>query len=162
MIKEYPQTSFIVNGGLDTVEAVKEHLSAADGVMIGRKIRENPWFLSQLDQHIYGIPADQLPDPIGVLSEYANFVDQVHESHGTRYSVLARPLFGFFHGRKGRVLRRHLAHAVAQIKPLGKGVVDQRHEVKFSELLQDALAKSEMEYAQSMSDEEDVKVAQTG
>ncbi|KAJ2456961.1 hypothetical protein GGI03_006239 [Coemansia sp. RSA 2337] len=161
MIKEYPQTSFIVNGGLDTVEAVKEHLSAADGVMIGRKIRENPWFLSQLDQHIYGIPAEQLPDPIGVLSEYANFVDQVHESHGTRYSVLARPLFGFFHGRKGRVLRRHLAHAVAQIKPLGKGVVDQRHEVKFSELLQDALAKSEMEYAQSMSDEEDVKVAQT-
>ncbi|KAJ1671673.1 hypothetical protein GGF38_000625 [Coemansia sp. RSA 25] len=161
MIKEFPLTAFVVNGGIDTVEAVEEHLSVADEVMIGRKVREDPWFLSQLDQRVYGVAADQLPDPMDVLSEYASFVDQIHEAHGTRYSVLARPLFAFFHGRKGRVLRRHLAQAVAQIKPLGRGVVDQRHDVAFSDVLKEALAKSETEHAQS-TPEEDAKVALTG
>ncbi|KAJ2884419.1 hypothetical protein IWW38_005430, partial [Coemansia aciculifera] len=68
MIKEFPMTSFVVNGGLDTVEAVRDHLRMADEVMIGRKVREDPWFLSQLDHHIYAVSEDQLPDPIAVLS----------------------------------------------------------------------------------------------
>ncbi|KAJ2007692.1 hypothetical protein GGI04_001424 [Coemansia thaxteri] len=161
MIRDFPQSSFVFNGGVDTVEAVKEHLAVADGVMIGRKIREDPWFLSLLDHHIYGITEESLPDPNNVLLEYARFVDQVHDAHGTRYSVLARPLFAFFHGRKGRTLRRHLGHAISQVRPLGKGVVDQRHSIKFSELLQEAVARSEVEYS-SLAPEDANKIALAG
>ncbi|KAI8326018.1 FMN-linked oxidoreductase, partial [Martensiomyces pterosporus] len=53
MVKEFPRTSFVVNGGISTVEAVSRHLAEADGVMVGRKIREDPWFLAELDRHIY-------------------------------------------------------------------------------------------------------------
>ncbi|KAJ2742532.1 hypothetical protein GGI20_004417 [Coemansia sp. BCRC 34301] len=84
MIKEFPLTSFVVNGGIDTVEAVEEHLRVADEVMLGRKIKEDPWFLSQLDHRIYGVAADQLPDPISVLSEYADFVDQLAKDTTSR------------------------------------------------------------------------------
>ncbi|ORX72108.1 FMN-linked oxidoreductase [Linderina pennispora] len=61
MIKEFPHTSFVVNGGIDSVDSVQQQLDKADGVMLGRKIREDPWFLASLDQHIYGVSESQIP-----------------------------------------------------------------------------------------------------
>ncbi|PIA19522.1 dihydrouridine synthase [Coemansia reversa NRRL 1564] len=98
MVREFPHTAFIINGGIDTADAVIEHLAQADGVMIGRKIREDPWFLSQLDQRVYGVSAEDIPPAAEVLAEYVKFADYIHSQYDTKYSILSRPLFAFFHG----------------------------------------------------------------
>ncbi|KAJ1940612.1 hypothetical protein FBU59_003759, partial [Linderina macrospora] len=136
MIKAFPHTSFVVNGGIDSVDAVRMQLDKADGVMLGRKIREDPWFLASLDQHIYGVPEQQIPSHALVLQEYLRFADAMHADYSTRYTVLARPLYAFFHGGKGKAMRRHLGHAIAQAKVRSSDGIT--YAVPFSDLVNDA------------------------
>ncbi|KAJ2338571.1 hypothetical protein IWW50_007030, partial [Coemansia erecta] len=145
MVRAYANTSFVVNGGIDSVGAVAEHLVHAGGVMIGRKVREDPWFLSELDQHIYNVPAAELPEPTHVLSQYTQFADAMHQRHGSRYSVLARPLFAFFQGRRGRAMRCHLGLALAKAKC--RNGRDVSYSVPFGELVWDAVRSADAEFA---------------
>lgn len=146
MIQEYPNLSFVVNGGIDTVDVVQHHLQTADGVMMGRKIREDPWFLSQLDQHIYNVPIDHIPSYSDVLDQYVRFADQMHQDYGMRYSVLGRPLYAFFNGRKGKTFRRHLGQAIPQAKiNSGSSSNPVRYSVAFSELVHDIMNRAQAE-----------------
>ncbi|KAJ2161636.1 hypothetical protein GGF46_001318 [Coemansia sp. RSA 552] len=147
MAREFPHTSFIVNGGIDTVESVVEHLERADGVMIGRKIREDPWFLSAIDRHVHNVPESAIPSESAVLSQYAQFADEMHSMYGTRYSVLGRALAGFFQGRKGKAIRGHLSGAISKAKRTGTGTeTDVAPAVQFSEVLYDAIHSAELEF----------------
>ncbi|KAI9505083.1 hypothetical protein GGI25_000408 [Coemansia spiralis] len=153
MTKAFPHLSFSINGGIDSVDAVAKHLESSkiDSVMMGRKIREDPWFLSLLDQHIYGVAEGLVPSHMDVLARYMEFADEMHKEYATRYSVLGRPLGAFFHGRKGRSMRAHLNHMFAQarIKSPGssakRGCVH-RYSATFSELLQEAMGRAEAEH----------------
>ena len=43
----------IINGGITNIEQIKEHLNNCDGVMIGRAIYQNPYFLADIDREIF-------------------------------------------------------------------------------------------------------------
>ena len=43
--KENPDLKIIINGGISKTEEIKKHLKLCDGVMIGRAIYQNPYFL---------------------------------------------------------------------------------------------------------------------
>ncbi|KAJ1964894.1 hypothetical protein GGI12_001125 [Dipsacomyces acuminosporus] len=144
MTKEFPDTSFVINGGIDSIEAVTKHLQVADGVMMGRKIREDPWFLSALDKHVYNIPEHELPDADAVMEQYVTFADQMHREFGFRYSLLGRPLLALFNGGKGRALRRNLGQSVAKAKI--KNGNDITYAVPFSTLVQEAVYNAQQEH----------------
>ncbi|KAJ1874766.1 hypothetical protein LPJ55_001239 [Coemansia sp. RSA 990] len=146
MLRAFKTTSFIVNGGIDSVESVAKHLDTADGVMMGRKIQEDPWFLSKLDHHIYGISTEKLPRPLDVLQQYVRFADQMHNDHGSRYSVLGRPLFAFFQGRKGRALRANLTQAIAKAKTPRSTRQESRYSAPFSEIVLETVEKANAEH----------------
>ncbi|KAJ2847537.1 hypothetical protein IWW36_003807 [Coemansia brasiliensis] len=146
MLRMFTNTSFIVNGGIDSVKSVAEHLATADGVMMGRKIQEDPWFLSELDHHIYGIPLEKLPLQSDVLSQYVQFADQMHENYCSRYSVLGRPLFSFFRGRKGRALRAKLTQALAKAKTSRSSKHEPRYSAQFSEIVLETVEKASAEH----------------
>ena len=46
--KENPDLEIIINGGITTTKDIKKHLEICDGVMIGRAIYQNPYFLSEI------------------------------------------------------------------------------------------------------------------
>ena len=46
--KENPDLEIIINGGITNIEDIKKHLKICDGVMIGRAIYQNPYFLSEI------------------------------------------------------------------------------------------------------------------
>ncbi|KAJ1724526.1 hypothetical protein LPJ53_001231 [Coemansia erecta] len=157
MAREFPQTQVFVNGGVDSVEKTLAHLQHADGVMIGRKIREDPWFLSALDQHVYGVHSDMLPTAEQVLSEYVRFANQMHSDYAMRYTVLARPLYALFSGRKGRTFRRILGQTILQAKASRDRPL---YSIQFSEAVSDAIYTAEKEHQQNLgalvSDEEPI------
>ncbi len=47
--KDFPMLQIIINGGIRSVDEVKEHLEYVDGVMLGREVIRNPWILYELE-----------------------------------------------------------------------------------------------------------------
>ena len=54
--QEFPHLVIEINGGITTIEEMKQHLNFVDGVMIGRAAYDNPYLFALVDQQIYGDP----------------------------------------------------------------------------------------------------------
>ena len=52
----HPKLPIVLNGGIASVEAAREHLAQLDGVMMGRAAYQEPWRLLQVDP-LLGEPA---------------------------------------------------------------------------------------------------------
>ena len=88
----------IINGGVTNSEQIKEHLKNCDGVMIGRAIYQNPYFLADIENKIF--------DNTSVLSrsEVAEkLVEYVQKEvkKGTRVNQIMRHTVGLYHGQNG-------------------------------------------------------------
>ena len=53
----WPGKPIAVNGGIDTLAAVRDHLGFVDGVMLGRAAYQNPELLIGIDPMLFGEPA---------------------------------------------------------------------------------------------------------
>ena len=51
--KDNPELDIIINGGITSVEEIEKHLKHVDGVMIGRAIYQNPYFLAEIENKIF-------------------------------------------------------------------------------------------------------------
>jgi tRNA-dihydrouridine synthase A len=111
----HPKLTVVLNGGIATVEAAREHLEKLDGVMMGRAAYQEPWRLLQIDQLIFGEAA-----PFASAKEAANALIPYIErqlSRGVRLHSITRHLHGLFQAMPGaRAYRRHLA--TAAVKPV--------------------------------------------
>lgn len=124
---ERPHLKIVLNGGLPSLQAAAEHLSWADGVMLGRAAYEQPWRLAEVDSLIFGAP-DPVASPLQAAQAYMPYVER-QLALGVPLAAITRHMLGLFAGRPGaRLYRRHLAEN-AHAK--GAGV----------EVLQDALAR---------------------
>ncbi|HEX2139401.1 MAG TPA: tRNA dihydrouridine(20/20a) synthase DusA, partial [Woeseiaceae bacterium] len=52
--EEHPQLTIVLNGGISSTEEALRHLEHVDGIMIGREAYQNPWFLVELEQALFG------------------------------------------------------------------------------------------------------------
>ncbi|MCX7121270.1 MAG: tRNA dihydrouridine(20/20a) synthase DusA [Gammaproteobacteria bacterium] len=108
--KLFPQLKIIINGGITDKSDVTEHLKHVDGVMLGRIICSNPFWLADVDALFYKaennaggvtrekIVANYFPY---ILREYANGVPMRH---------MTRHLIGLYQGEPGaRTWRRLLS-----------------------------------------------------
>ena len=105
--KDFPDATFVLNGGINTAEETATHLQGFDGVMIGRAAWHTPAVLSQMHDVIW--PGVQR------LSE-AQIIDTMHSylkieiAQGTRPRQILKAMLGWAHGKKGaRQWRRHLS-----------------------------------------------------
>jgi len=109
---EFPQLTFILNGGLRTLEAVREELPHFDGVMIGREAYHNPYFLAQLHRAFID-PSWPLPSRESVLERYVPYVEaRLAEGHSLR--TMVRHVLGLYAGvPNARHWRRFLSEQSA-------------------------------------------------
>lgn len=113
LIEDFPDLKFSINGGIHTVEQVREQLErGVHGVMIGRAVMDRPWqALCDIDTAVFGCQ-HRLEDgsPITrrhVLREYVAYGETEKEATGCSSRALIRPLLNLFHGEKnGKVFRR--------------------------------------------------------
>jgi tRNA-dihydrouridine synthase A len=110
----HPMLPVILNGGVTTVEAAREHLAKVDGVMMGRAAYQEPWRLLQVDPLLFGEPAP-FASPKAAAAALIPYIER-ELSRGTRLHSITRHLHGLFQAVPGaRAYRRHLA--TAAVKP---------------------------------------------
>jgi tRNA-dihydrouridine synthase A len=109
---DFPALTFVVNGGLRTLEDALEHLRVFDGVMIGREAYSNPYLLALLHRAVLD-PQWQLPSREEIVERYVPYVqDRLAEGHRLRSMV--RHVQGLYAGLpRVRSWRRFLSEGAA-------------------------------------------------
>ena len=102
-----PGVPVILNGGIGTLDAAREHLGVFDGVMLGRAAYQTPELLLGVDPLLFG-EAAPVADGLEAVAAFEPYI-AARLAEGVRLSSMTRHMLGLFHGRPGaRAWRRHL------------------------------------------------------
>lgn len=99
MKKAFPDLHLSVNGGITSLDEVREHLEVMDGVMVGRAAYHQPWDILGKADTLWGAPP-----PFGSAAEVALAMRPRIEAHlraGGRMHQITRHMLGLFHGQPG-------------------------------------------------------------
>ncbi len=96
--KDFPGEEIIINGGITSIERIKDHLTKTDGVMIGRAAYHTPYFLAEIEKNIFR--NENIPSRQEVIE---NLIPYIREEikKGTRLNQIMRHTLGLFHGQSG-------------------------------------------------------------
>ncbi|MAI41728.1 MAG: tRNA dihydrouridine(20/20a) synthase DusA [Gammaproteobacteria bacterium] len=103
---ELPEATFILNGGIKTVEECLKLKQLTDGLMLGRAIYSDPYLLARLDHDIFSTP---LPSRLDILEKYRSYMlEQLDKQVAMKHMI--KHLLGYFTGTPGaRHFRRYLS-----------------------------------------------------
>ena len=96
--KENPDLEIIINGGITNIEDIKKHLEKCDGVMIGRAIYQNPYFLSEIEKEIFS--NNTVPSREDIAKEILKYLEE-EVKVGTKVNHVMRHTVGLYHGQPG-------------------------------------------------------------
>ena len=96
--KEFPDEEIIINGGINSIYQIKNHLEKVDGVMIGRTAYHSPYFLAEIEKEIFN--NHNIPSRTEVIERMFPYIKE-EASKGTRINQIMRHTIGLFHGQKG-------------------------------------------------------------
>ena len=108
---DYPNLKIVLNGGVDNKFEILKHLNELDGVMVGRHAYENPFFLIDVDEIVFGEPKNTTTRT-AVLENYKQHI-LAQIAIGVPLRVLIKPILGLFNGIPGaKIWRRYLSENV--------------------------------------------------
>ena len=96
--KEIPHLNIIINGGIQSIEECQNQLKYVDGVMIGRSVQANPFFLEQVDHQFYS-QRTKSSEKNQVIAKYFKYVKENIDIVST-YELLS-PLLALCFGIPG-------------------------------------------------------------
>ena len=88
----------IINGGITNTDQIIKHLKNCDGVMIGRAIYQNPYFLAEIENKIFD--NNKVLSRTEVAEKLVEYV-QEEAKKGTRVNQIMRHAVGLYHGQNG-------------------------------------------------------------
>ena len=96
--KENPDLEIIINGGISKIQEIKSHLEKCDGVMIGRAIYQNPYFLVDIEREIFKVKKN--PTREEVVESLLKYLER-EVKLGTKVNHIMRHAVGLYHGQAG-------------------------------------------------------------
>jgi len=96
--KENPDLEIIINGGISKIEEIKNHLKKCNGVMIGRAIYQNPYFLTDIEKEIFKVKKN--PTREDVAEQLIKYLEK-EVKLGTKVNHIMRHAVGLYHGQPG-------------------------------------------------------------
>jgi len=96
--KGNPDLEIIINGGISKIEEIKKHLKICNGVMIGRAIYQNPYFLTDIDKEIFNVKNN--PSREDIAKELLLYLEN-EVKKGTKVNHVMRHTVGLYHGQIG-------------------------------------------------------------
>ena len=109
---DFPDFTFVLNGGIADGAGIATALTAVDGVMLGRHAYHDPWFLAQVDAAWFGAaPAGfGRADVVYAMRDYARRT----VAEGAPLRAVTRHMLGLYQGLPGaRAWRRMLSDSRA-------------------------------------------------
>jgi len=92
--QEFPNLSIILNGGIKTMDEVIHYSNLFDGIMIGRKIYDDPMFLINIEHKIFN--SMSFFDKKTILEVYLKYsINQINS--GVSKYFLFKHLFGLYY-----------------------------------------------------------------
>ncbi len=96
--EDFPNEEIIINGGITSVDEIKNHLKKTDGVMIGRAAYHTPYLLAEIEKEIFG--NKNIPSRESVIEQLIPYIKKEIKK-GTRLNQIMRHTLGLFHGQTG-------------------------------------------------------------
>jgi len=96
--EEFKKDEVIINGGINEINQIKDHLVKVDGVMIGRAIYHSPYFLADIEREIY--QNKNVLTRAEVMKKIIPYI-QKEIKKGTQLNHIMRHTVGLFHGQNG-------------------------------------------------------------
>ena len=93
-----PDLEIIINGGISNTEEIKNHLKICDGVMIGRAIYQNPYFLADIEREIFNVKKH--PSREEIAEKLLKYLEK-EVKLGTKVNHIMRHTVGLYHGQIG-------------------------------------------------------------
>jgi tRNA-dihydrouridine synthase A len=125
----FPHINIYINGGIEDINEIKKMLDTYDGVMIGRKIYNNPMFLSDVEHIIFSNNVTfSIQD---VVREYISRLD-AEETLNKQYALkhLTNLYKGTALSKKWRIYLHNLVNSNQRIENLEKFFVESDYEEK--------------------------------
>ena len=95
----FPDLHLSINGGIATMDVVRDQLSHMDGVMVGRAAYHQPWDMLG-DADALWDEGPRFASPLEVAEEMREVIAR-HLAGGGRMHQITRHMLGLFHGRPG-------------------------------------------------------------
>jgi tRNA-dihydrouridine synthase A len=119
--QDFPQLEIIINGGIQSLDEVAEHLSHVDGCMLGRVAYQNTYELAGIDKCFFN-GTDAVPTRLEILERYCDYMQRQWEA-GVPLSAMLRHVLGLWQGVPGaRGWRRSLTEFSQQANELSSSV----------------------------------------
>ena len=96
--KENPDLEIIINGGITKIDEIKSHLLKCDGVMIGRAIYQNPYFLTDIEKEIFN--SEDILTREEIAKKILEYLEE-EVKEGTKVNHVMRHTVGLYHGQPG-------------------------------------------------------------
>lgn len=134
LVEEYPEFTFSLNGGIDTIAQAQAEFNECPGlagVMIGRSWAADPWSFAMTDPLLYKTPATATKHRLEVLKAYGEHADW-EESNGDPVKIrrfitkAITPLFtGEPNAKRYRIALDEIASIPKRLQSQGKNLVGQ-------------------------------------
>ncbi len=106
--REFPELTFVLNGGVHAIEDIESHLPHVGGVMLGRVAYHHSYLLAEADARLFG---GEAPTREQVVRAMVNYAEQ-EAQRGTPLRAITRHLLGLYQGKpRARAWRRMLSDA---------------------------------------------------
>ena len=96
--KSNPDLEIIINGGITTTEQIGKHLDYCDGVMIGRAIYQNPYFLKDIENNIFR--NNEILSREDIVKKILDYLEE-EVKKGTKVNHVMRHTVGLYLGQPG-------------------------------------------------------------
>ena len=104
--KDFPRLKITINGGITNTKEVLNHLKRVDGVMLGRAIYNEPFTLTEIDSHVFGVSGAKKSRE-KIVIEYIKYIERQHKL-GVPVRAMTRHILGLYHGQKNAKMFRRL------------------------------------------------------
>ena len=96
--KSNPDLEIIINGGITDTDQIQKHLNFCDGVMIGRSIYQNPYFLKDIENAIF--KNSNISSREEIVKQILKYLEEEIKL-GTKVNQVMRHTVGLYFGQPG-------------------------------------------------------------
>ena len=96
--KSNPDLEIIINGGITDTDQIQKHLNFCDGVMIGRAIYQNPYFLKDIENVIF--KNSNISSREEIVKHILKYLEEEIKL-GTKVNQVMRHTVGLYFGQPG-------------------------------------------------------------
>ena len=107
----FPGLEFYLNGGVEDISEIRKNINKFDGLMIGRRIYDNPVFLNQIEKEIYN--NNETLSRQSILKKYLKYALSLQNKNTSNY-LLLRHLFSLYYNTSSSKKWKKFLHDIIQ------------------------------------------------